>query len=663
MKAHVDRGRIKITLDHPDEDVWMEQRDKIHELIGSANSPGEEIPRVSCMASVQNFKKLRSLGCKLSRDEATQAVVQSMRHDLDVYSEESLAGNAAKGSREAWNNYPFKMPPFVHQIPGFNFLHSMKNPALFGDCGTGKTYIVLTFADSLIWSGEKWVFLVVCPVNLIKHVWLNDTASFTGLSCVGLREDSSLVILGEDWDDPKDPELKLRERAALRASRKQDPDWIKKAKRRAQARQRKKLTERFEQDADIYAINPENLRNDSKEKRVKSLCQRKRKDGYKICLIIDESSKLKSRTSRTYRALKRIRKFAERCIIMTGTPSPNGILDLWAQFSVLDGGKTLQPSFTDYRHDVAKEVVLRNVTWKDKAGNTHNATKWRPKHGAATKVYKTIEPRMIRFRTEDCIDLPPKRFIAREVPLNEKQKTVYDDMANMLFAELEEGVVTAKIAAAKLTKLRQVTGGFIRTDEGDDVPFGKDVPKMLELDALLEQSIADKIGDSGPPNKALVWAQYQWECKTLVQRYSRKYGARGLFGGISSRAKDKAIEGFKRDPKARVLVCHPGSVGHGLTLTEANYVFYYSLGYNFEEFYQSYRRITRPGQKRNMTFYILVSPETIDESLLEAIREKKNFSDLITDGHFSRDDFLPKKRVSGQINMNWEVSDAKGDTP
>jgi SNF2 family DNA or RNA helicase len=266
---------------------------------------------------------------------------------------------------------------------------------------------------------------------------------------------------------------------------------------------------------------------------------------------------------------------------------------------------------------------------------------------------------MIRFRTEDCIDLPPRRFILRHVEMNAEQMSVYEDMENMLFAEFEGQPITARVAAVKLLKLREVTGGFIITDQGKEVPLGKDSPKMVELDDLLEQSIADKLGDSGPPSKAIVWAQYQWECKTLIKRYERRYGAKGLFGGISSGAKDAAIRAFKTDPRCRLLVCHPGSAGHGLTLIEANYIFYYSMSYNFEEFYQSYRRTARQGQTRGMTYYFLVIPDTIDEDLLEAIREKKNLSDLITDGKFSREDLIGKRGDHpANLNLNWEMPNA-----
>src|SRR5690606_1466161 len=141
------------------------------------------------------------------------------------------------------------------------------------------------------------------------------------------------------------------------------PEWQKRARLRAQRRHSQLIEARFNQTADVYVVNPEGLRTDAKEKRVLELCKRLKASGKKLVLVIDESSKLKSRTSRTYKSLKRIRMHCSKCVIMTGTPSPNGLTDLWAQFDVLDGGKTLQPNFVDFRHDTCNEVVLRGVTW------------------------------------------------------------------------------------------------------------------------------------------------------------------------------------------------------------------------------------------------------------------------------------------------------------
>ena len=264
---------------------------------------------------------------------------------------------------------------------------------------------------------------------------------------------------------------------------------------------------------------------------------------------------------------------------------------------------------------------------------------------------------MIRFKTDECIDLPPSRTLVRYVSMNKEQADAYEDMEERLYTELEGEPVTAKVAVGRLIKIRQIAGGFLRTDQGKDVQLGKTIPKMLELDGLLEQSIAEKMGEEGLPSKAIIWANYKWECRTLIERYKKKYRARGLFGGISIGAKDKAIYEFDNDPNSRLLVCHPGSVGHGMNFTVANYAFYYSLSHNFEETYQSYRRTLRPGQVRPMSYYFLITQDTIDEELLAANKAKKDLSDLITDGKFDKNSFLNHRKESrdAEFDFSWSV--------
>lgn len=644
MRVRVHRGRLLVSL-QPHEAESPELLAQMSAAIGSFN-PGPTPIEVSCALSAQNLRKLRRFRCKVEDDDVTRETIKNIVVAQEIYDQEILRGNFAKTEQGPPAHYTFKMPPFAHQVQGFNFMHAMKTPALFGSCGVGKTFVVSTFMDSLVESGKKITFLVVCPVNLIVHVWEEDIAKFTSLSCVGLREPKAKVVRASDFDKDVD---------------RLDPKEKAKAKRRATIRHNKLIEARFAQDVDVYIINPENMREKEKEKRLRNLLKRRIKDGYEIGLVIDESSKIKSRTSSTYKVLKRLREMCSRCIIMTGTPAPNGILDLWSQFAILDKGMTLQPSFRDFRDEHCYEFAYPNTGFTDRHGNNHPITKWVPRAGMAQKVYETIKPRMIRFRTEDCIDLPPRRFLRRDIEMTPQQMEAYTDMEERLFLELEGEPVTATVAASRLMKLREITGGFVISDAGKEMPINKVPEKMLELDELLEQSVADKMGDEGPPTKALIWAQYRWECKTLLARYRRSYGAQGLFGGISNAARDRAIREFKSSDKCRVLVCHPGSAGHGLTLTEASYAFYYSLSYNYEEFHQSLYRIYRPGQTRAMTYYFLVCPRTIDEDLLEVVREKKNLSDLITDGQFSRDDFLARRdETNRQQEIQWEVSDDFG---
>lgn len=641
MQLRIYENKLYVRFEDADEIDRLRSYESLGKHIASAKLLGDEdVPPgqlwASCVLSHVNLVKLKKLKAKVwvspttnLPDPHTIEVLKNLRASRDLYELESKRAIEIQGGVPGPSkDYPFKMKPFAHQRPGFDFMHSMRNPAIFGDCGSGKTFIVSTFAESLIKADPSWFFIVVCPVNLIKHVWMEEVEKFTSLSAASLRMDRAT------------PKKML---AALE--------------------------EVTQQDHDIYVVNPENVRIMKKDRHkgdkvslVIKMIRRLLKQGRKMFLVIDESSRIKSRTSSTFKVLKEVRAFAERCTIMTGTPSPNGVLDLWAQFYLLDKGETLQSSFIDFRHDYASEIMLTGVTWlSSSTGEKRTATKWVQRAGAAKEVRAVIKDRAIRFR--NCADLPPSQFIIRHVEMTKEQQKLYDQIEEHLFAELTDdaGNVSAAVAAVKLMKLREITGGFVITDDKKAIPIGKDSPKMLELDSLLEQSIEDDIysdGDELPP-KAIIWAQYQWECQTLLARYAGKYGAQGLFGGISSKDKDRAIESFRKSRTCRVLVCHPASAGHGLTLTEANFAFYYSHSYNFEEFYQSTKRTHRPGQKRNVTNILLACPGTIDVDILDALSQKKDLSDLITDGvHLN--DFIERRKSKVRkmdLRIDWEVPD------
>ncbi|RKZ06952.1 hypothetical protein DRQ25_12740 [Candidatus Fermentibacteria bacterium] len=458
---------------------------------------------------------------------------------------------------------------------------------------THNTFIVGTWADSLVKAGDPLALIVLCPVNIIKHAWQHDLEKFTDLKSVRLHEPST---------------YKTKEKRAAR----------------------------YAQDGDVYIINPESAIR--QEKELMALIRRLLKAGKHYALVIDESSKIKSNTSQIYKLCRLLRAKASNAIAMTGTPAPNGIGDLWSQFHILDHGLTLQPSFQDYRHDTHVSFQMKGVD-AVYGGRKVPITHWRPKAGIGPSVYESIKDRMVRFRAEDCVDLPDKQFLRRDVTMTKEQTKVYNDMRDRLFAEFENEPITARVAAVRLMKLREITGGFVINDNKEAVPLCKDPPKMLECDGLLDQVLGKRLGDEDrKPTKAIIWAQYKWECKTLVKRY-RRFGARGLFGGISHVARDRNIEAFQHDDNCQILVCHPKSAGHGLTLVEANYAIYYSFSYDYEEFYQSARRIARPGQTRPMFFYFLMVPDSIDGVMITALERKRNVSQIVTDGKITRGEF------------------------
>jgi SNF2 family DNA or RNA helicase len=538
---------------------------QVANLIGTAQIDESDPTVLKCRASIPNIRRLKRIfpRAKQVQDDDTKAAIALLKEAENNWVIQSEHMRAAKAGREEDLGYEFKFTPYTHQRRGFYFMHASPRSAIFGDCGIGKTAIAASFIESLVEKGEPGPALVICPISIIKQAWLKDIEKFTKLRAVSIYEPSSYKT-------------------------------------------KQKRLQRLETDADVYIASFSLVRIMEKELRKKRF----------RTIIVDESTKIKNPQSRTFRSLKEISWKADRRYVMSGTPAPNGPLDLWSQFYFVDEGMTLEPSIVDFRH----EYFTRISVGSDGAGF------WVPKRNMARKIYTMIEPRSIRFKSSECLDLPEQTFVIRECGMNKEQARVYNDMVEHLFVQLEDGeTVTARIALSRLMKLREITGGFVITDRGEPKEIGKN-PKACELDDLLEQIMASE------EHKGLIWIQYRWEARTLIQRYRKKYGAAGLYGDLSQGVKDANIDRFLEDPKSRLLICHPQSAAHGLTLTVASYSIYYSLSHNFEEYYQSSKRIHRPGQKRPTFYYFLVCENTVDQSLLTCIQDKKNMQDLLIDG-------------------------------
>lgn len=571
--VHVSKSKLLIRTDSP------VQSEAIESAIGSAHIAEGDTHLVRCKTSTFNLRRIRKLlgnDASLEKNDETRQEVDSLLRQEETWKQENIFIDKIKqGKFFDTGSYEFKFTPYKHQNVGFQFMRACGRGAIFGDCGIGKTAIVASYLDYLVHEGkitEENPALIVCPISIIYQAWIKDTQKFTSIEPVSIYEPSSY-----------------------------------KAKQ--------KREKRLETPSPVYITSFSLLQIMEKEFRKKK---------FKF-IAVDESSKIKNSQSKTFKALLNVSWKSEWRYVMSGTPAPNGPIDLWSQFFFLDDGMTLEPSLVDFRHEYYKQIAV--------PGRGAHVGFWVPKRGIEPKINKQIEKRSIRFKSSDCLDLPPRTFMVRELEMTKEQQKAYDEMSQNLFTEVDGSSITARVAVSKLMKLREVTGGFIIDDSRIEKPFKKN-PKLLELDSLLEEAL----GDSS--SKALVWAQYKWEIRTLLHRYRKKYGARGLYGDISQPEKDKNVDVFLDSPSCRLLVCHPKSAAHGLTLTSASYSVYYSLSHDFEEYYQSSMRIHRPGQKRPTFYYFLTAKGSIDESLLKCIQDKKNVQDILVDGAIDLSGFL-----------------------
>ena len=568
ITVHVSKSKLIIRTDSP------VQSEAIESAIGSAHIAEGDTRLVRCKTSTFNLRRIRKLFPGLSsleKNDETKKEIDALLKQEETWTNENLAiEKVKKGELLDLKDYEFKFTPYKHQNVGFHFMRSCRRGAIFGDCGIGKTAIVASFLDSLVHEGqinEENPALIVCPISIIYQAWIKDTKKFTSIDPVSIYEPSSY---------------------------------------KAKQKREKKLAT----PSPVYIASFSLLQIMEKELRKKR---------FKF-IAIDESSKIKNPQSKTFKALLNIAWKSKWRYIMSGTPAPNGPIDLWSQFYFLDDGMTLEPSLVDFRHKNYKQIAV--------PGRGAHVGFWVPRRGIEPKINKQIEKRAIRFKSDDCLDLPPRTFMVRDLQMTKEQKKAYDEMSQNLFTEVGGSDVTARVAVSKIMKLREITGGFVIGDSGDEKQF-KTNPKIDELDSLLEEAIGD--GTS----KALAWIQYRWEARTLLSRYRKKYGAKGLYGDISQSEKDRAVDSFLDSDSCRLLVCHPKSAAHGLTLTSASYSIYYSLSHDFEEYYQSSMRIHRPGQKKPTFYYFLTAKDSIDKALLECIQNKKNAQDMLIDGYLS----------------------------
>lgn len=545
--------------------------------------------------SKQNVERLKAQFGPISITHGTDQYkrlkqVCEMMHDLT-----QKADMVRQLPVERLPQYPYKMQPlgdFQHR--GVVFLRNVKRAPLFADCGVGKTFMALVSTELQIKYGEipPGKTLICGKLSTLETGWVDDMLQFTDLTAQVL--------------------------------------WAPSGKRR----RKEFILEKLEQPADIYIINHNGLLLFEDELVAKNFKK----------IIVDESTILKgfrsmspqARKGQMAKALMRIAHSADWRVIMSGTPAPNGPEDLWGQMAFLDpAGIFLEAAFKDFQRTYYKEVDLRpankryvfdrrtNKPMLDMDGKPilkplkyNDPKKHVPKKGAIEEVGRLVGRLSYRVRIRDHIkDLPDITLSRRRLDMTKEQDKHYEDMKKRLMVEIDETRITVPMQLAKLGKLRQITGGFIIDNESNPIPMTK-TPKLDELDSLINDEI-------NVDNKIVIFAEYQWEIKTIEQRY-KKHGLVSVYGGNSTKKNLENIRKFKEDPKARIVVAHPQSCAHGVTWTCAHYLIFYSYSHSEENNYQAIKRIERNGQKNAMFVYYLSCKGTIDDDMYAVLKLKSD---------------------------------------
>ncbi len=442
--------------------------------------------------------------------------------------------------------------PHEYQKYAINYIESHPVSAVFLNMGLGKTSIALTAINNLLFDYfDAHKVLVVGPLRVARDVWPAET---------------------EKWDHLQ--------------------DLICSVAVGTEAERRAALSE----PADIYVINRENL------------CWLIDESGLPFdfdTVIIDELSSFKNHQAKRFKSLMKVRPKIKRMIGMTGTPSSNGLMDLWAEFKLLDMGARLGRFITAFRS---------NYFIPDKR-NGQIIFSYKPLPGAELSIYQKISDITISMKSTDYLKMPELISSEHTVMLSEKEAKRYDELAKDLVLELPGGEVTAANAAALSNKLCQMANGAIYNDSG-----GTEVIHQQKLDAL--EDIIEAA--AGKPILVAYWYKHDYE--RIVEK---------LESIKVSFSKLDTAESIRKwnNKEIPVGLIHPASAGHGLNLQAGgSCIVWFGLTWSLELYQQTNARLWRQGQTaETVVVQHIVTKGTIDERILRALSLKDKSQSALID--------------------------------
>ena len=432
-----------------------------------------------------------------------------------------------------------RFTPHPYQQKAEEFIISHKRCGLFLTMGLGKTVITLSAVNRLVQDFAVTKVLVIAPLRVAATVWAEEAAKWDHLQ--GLR---CVKVLGT----------------------------------------KQQRLDALDEDADIYIINRENV-------PWLVAHQTKLKVWPFDMLVIDELSSFKSPKAERFRSLRSTLPAVRRVVGLTGTPSPNGLQDLWSQLYLLDRGERLGRTVTTYR----------STFFHPGKRNGQVVFNWELNEGAAEIIYKLIGDICMSMTAADYLTLPERNDITYPVGLSEGALRAYETMEKDLVLPLAGEAITAQNAAVLTGKLLQLANGAIYTENGTYLETHED--KLDALEDLIEAA-------NGEP--VLVYYAFKHDAARIMKRFPQ---ARQLLT-----PRDVIDWNAGSVP---LMLAHPASAGHGLNLQAGGHIIiWFGLTWSLELYQQANARLHRQGQDRPVTIYHVVSKGTIDEQVLKVLTGK-----------------------------------------
>ena len=318
-------------------------------------------------------------------------------------------------------------------------------------------------------------------------------------------------------------------------------------------------------------------------------------------LIIDESSRFKDPSTKRFKALKKHLKNFKRRIILTGTPTPQGMADLWSQVGILDLGQRLETTLTKFREKYLQPDQMNR--------HTNVVYSWKLRHGADQTIKDKISDICFSLKAEDYLELPPLTSIYQQIEISDKDRQKYEQLKKDMVTNLGKELITAPTAAALAGKLLQFTSGAVYAEDGNAQEVHR--AKLECLESIMEES-------SSP---TLVFYHF----KHSLQRLRLQFPEAVVLD-------DDNIAAWRRG-EIRMLLAHPQSGGIGLNLQcnvgDTAQTVWFDLPWSSENYVQANARIYRQGQEKPVIIHHLVLSNSIDEHVVKVLEGKINLQDAL----------------------------------
>ena len=477
--------------------------------------------------------------------------------------------------------YNFKTKPYGHQKEVFDDSWAADYYALFMEMGTGKSKVAIDTMGALFENKQINTALVIAP----KGVY-------------------------DNWFQKEVP-IHLPDRIERRMVRWQ-PNFTKKF-----TEEIKRLAVREEGDEDVLHILVMNVEALSTKKGAASALRYLEINPDNM-VIVDESTTIKNRTAQRTKNVIDLGRAAKYRRILTGSPITKSPMDLFSQCAFLSG-KAL--GFSNYYAFQSRYAVLQRRTMG------HRSFQKLVGYRRLDELSEKLETFSARILKRDCLDLPDKIYMTRTVELSDEQVSVYNQMKELALAQVQSGeLATTASILTQLMRLQQIVCGHLRTDDGEIREL-----KNSRLSALME--ILEEV-----QGKAIIWATWTHDIQAIAAALRDRFGEDSVatyYGETPQEDRQEIVNRFQQeDSDLRFFVGQPKTGGYGITLTAADTMVYYSNSYDLEIRLQSEDRAHRIGQTKSVTYIDLVSPNTMDEKILDALRSKINIASTVLNEDF-----------------------------